>query len=424
MTRRVWANSGESRAGDRELSRATLWQATFIALAGLCVGAAIPLVSEFASGWIPWTLGVIVLGALAGSAEIRIRPHGILNLSPIVFLVVTVVYGLSQGVVVAVLAPMLAGVVAARGAASRRDLGAWLAAGGEAAISLLAGAGLLALLGSGKGRWIELVLLSLLTLGFMVLLQILRIGVSEGIPGRRLVGPVLRGCAVHVFAFIVGSLIVWGVFRLVGHLGIVLATIVIVELYYPWKLLGEQRELFLKSLQMISNAVDLKDPYTAHHSRRVSSYAVRVARLLDVPEEEVERIRIGALMHDIGKIGVPGSIIRKPARLTDEEMAVMMQHVDSGRAIVEKLDILNLSADIVQSHHENFDGTGYPAGLRGKDIPLGARIVFVADAFDALTTDRPYRRGRSPGEAIAILEANAGTQFDPDVVSALKKTLR
>jgi len=149
-----------------------------------------------------------------------------------------------------------------------------------------------------------------------------------------------------------------------------------------------------------------------------------MARILDTPEEEVERIRIGALMHDIGKIGVPGGIIRKPSKLTDEEMETMKRHVEAGASIVEELEILNRSTDIVQHHHENFDGTGYPAGLAGQQIPLGARIVFVADAFDALTTDRPYRQGRSTTEALGVLDTNASTQFDPRAVEALKKVLR
>jgi putative nucleotidyltransferase with HDIG domain len=212
-------------------------------------------------------------------------------------------------------------------------------------------------------------------------------------------------------------------YLLIGPLGFILATAVAVEMYYPWKLLGEQRGLFLKSLQLISNAVDVKDPYTAHHSRRVSRYAVSMARLLGVPEPEVERIRIGALMHDIGKIGVPGRVIRKPAKLTDEEMEIMKGHVEAGAKIVGELEILNRSTDIVLHHHENFDGTGYPTGLAGDDIPLGSRIVFVADAFDALTTDRPYRKGRSKVEALQVLEANTPKQFDPRAVEALRRVL-
>jgi putative nucleotidyltransferase with HDIG domain len=195
----------------------------------------------------------------------------------------------------------------------------------------------------------------------------------------------------------------------------------LVEAYYPWKLLGEQGGMLLTSLQMMAQAVDLKDPYTSNHSQRVSKYAVRLARTMGLSEEEVERIRIGALMHDIGKIGISGSIIRKPGKLSLEERIKMQRHSAVSADIIEPLEILGESAEMVRHHHENWDGTGYPAGLKGEEIPLGSRIILVADAFDALITDRPYRRAASRSEALDVIRKHAGTQFDPAVVRALEK---
>jgi len=195
----------------------------------------------------------------------------------------------------------------------------------------------------------------------------------------------------------------------------------LVEAYYPWKLLGEQGGVLLTSLQMMAQAVDLKDPYTSNHSQRVSRYAVRLARGMGLPEDEVERIRVGGLMHDIGKIGISGRIIRKPGKLTSEEQALMRRHSSVSAEIIEHLEILGESARMVRHHHENYDGTGYPDGLKGEEIPLGSRIIFVGDAFDALVTDRPYRKGASRDEALAVIQKHAGTQFDKTVVDTLQR---
>lgn len=252
-------------------------------------------------------------------------------------------------------------------------------------------------------------------------LRVATLSYAEGMRFQQAARGVWKHAWPHVVLVIVGAV---GLSLIENDLGLVvtgLAAIMLVEAYYPWKLLGEQSGVLLTSLQMMAQAVDLKDPYTSNHSQRVSRYAVRLARTMGLAEDDVERIRIGALMHDIGKIGISGSIIRKPGKLSPEEQIKMQRHSAVSADIIEPLEILGESAAMVRHHHEHWDGTGYPAGLSGEEIPLGSRIILVADAFDALTTDRPYRRGASRSEALDVIRRHAGTQFDPAVVRALER---
>jgi len=221
-----------------------------------------------------------------------------------------------------------------------------------------------------------------------------------------------HGAAALSLSYVMSTLGFW-----VGGL----ATIILVETYYPLKLLGEQRGVLLTSVQMMAQAVDLKDPYTSNHSQRVSKYAVRIARALDLDEAEVERIRVGGLLHDIGKIGISGRIIRKPGKLTEEERASMKKHSTISAEIIQQLTVLGESTPMVRHHHEHCDGSGYPDGLTRERIPIGSRIILVCDAYDALTTDRPYRKGASKADALAVIRANAGTQFDVEVFKALER---
>jgi putative nucleotidyltransferase with HDIG domain len=174
---------------------------------------------------------------------------------------------------------------------------------------------------------------------------------------------------------------------------------------------------------MIAHAIDLKDVYTGRHARDVADIAVRIARAMRLSEKDVRNIRVAGLLHDIGKIGISGGIIRKPGALTADEKSVMNRHPVIGAEIMQPVELLTEPARLVRHHHEHYDGSGYPDGLKGDSIPLGARIVFVADAFDAITTDRPYRRGRSQEEAFDILKEHAGKQFDPNVVAAFASVL-
>jgi putative nucleotidyltransferase with HDIG domain len=170
-------------------------------------------------------------------------------------------------------------------------------------------------------------------------------------------------------------------------------------------------------LRRLSSLLEARDPYTHGHSRRVARHSERIARELGLPPEQVARVRAAALVHDIGKINIPRPILTKAGKLTDTEFAIVKRHPTDGAAMVASLGDAELTA-IVRSHHERIDGTGYPDGLAGVDIPLGARIIAVADTFDAITSSRPYRGARTHKQALEVLEGEAGTQLDAAAVGA------
>lgn len=175
---------------------------------------------------------------------------------------------------------------------------------------------------------------------------------------------------------------------------------------------------YVEFVGSLANALDARDPYTAGHSQRVSELSCATALAIGLGGSEVSEIRIGALLHDSGKIGISDSILRKPGKLTDEEFAIIRQHPVIGRRILEGVQGFSPYLASVELHHENWDGSGYPHGQAGEETPLAARIIHVADAYDAMTSDRPYRPGMPHEKAISILAEQAGRQFDPRVVSA------
>lgn len=181
------------------------------------------------------------------------------------------------------------------------------------------------------------------------------------------------------------------------------------------------QKAYVEFVGSLASALDARDPYTAGHSRRVSTLACATAVALGVDAPEVDQIRIGALLHDIGKIGVSDTLLRKAGKLTSDEFALIKEHPEIGRRILEGVHGFTPYLDAVELHHENWDGTGYPLGQRGEETPLAARIIHVTDAYDAMTTDRPYRRGMSHEEAINIIRQYSGRQFDPRIVMAFTR---
>ncbi|HUN87695.1 MAG TPA: HD domain-containing phosphohydrolase [Terriglobales bacterium] len=188
------------------------------------------------------------------------------------------------------------------------------------------------------------------------------------------------------------------------------------------KLAAEKnRHLFLNSIQMLAGAVDEKDPYTKGHSDRVTKYSVMIAREIGLSQEEVEKIRIAAQLHDVGKIGIEDRILKKPGALTPEEYEVMKSHTVRGANILRPVEQLREMIPGIELHHESMDGKGYPYGLKGNEIPLSARIIAVADTFDAMTTNRPYQAAHEPEYAVKIINTLARNRLDPRVVAALTK---
>jgi putative nucleotidyltransferase with HDIG domain len=170
------------------------------------------------------------------------------------------------------------------------------------------------------------------------------------------------------------------------------------------------------TLETLGDALDLKDRETEGHSKRVTAFTIAIARAMGLPREQINTIARGAFLHDIGKIAIPDKILNKPGKLTKEEMEVMGEHAYHGYQIVKKIPFLNEAADIVYSHQERFDGTGYPRGLKGERIPLGARIVAVTNTLDAITSDQIYRPKQTLQAAKVEINKWAGRQFDPEVV--------
>ena len=180
--------------------------------------------------------------------------------------------------------------------------------------------------------------------------------------------------------------------------------------------LERAREMYIATMRSLAHVVEAKDPTTRGHLDRTAHYGIALTREIDPQLAARPEVMHGFFLHDIGKVGIPESILCKPGPLTELEWVVMRSHPNQGAKIVEPIPFMEKAVEIVRSHHERWDGGGYPRGLRGEEIPLAARIFAIVDSFDAMTSDRPYRSAMEPEQAVAEIRAGSGTQFDPGCV--------
>src|SRR5574337_525896 len=370
--------------------------------------------------------GLLIIGLTIPAAWVRINlePIGYVTLAPLMIFTGLLLTDVSVPLFVAGVSPLVGGLVSGQpqGIRSLEE------AGGEV-IAVLAGLFLVSQVGvvfraPGNPGWIAgFALATVAYISIRYMLAAVSARVSQGVGFVTYSNAAGKAIAANLTIL---ALLAVGMGYLASGNGrsgsfiLALATIVVVDAYQPYKQLSDQRNVLFASLAMVAHAIDLKDAYTGRHARDASEIAVRIARALRLPEPEVRKINLAGMLHDIGKIGISGKIIRKPSSLDLEEMALMRRHPVIGAEIMRPVELLSDASDIVRHHHEHFDGTGYPDGLQGERIPVGSRIVLVADAFNAITTDRPYRKARSKAEALEVLKKNAGTQFDPQVVKALE----
>lgn len=186
---------------------------------------------------------------------------------------------------------------------------------------------------------------------------------------------------------------------------------------------AQLHRVYKESLTVLANAIEARDAYTRGHVERVCTYAAVIARELGCTEQELSDLEFGAILHDIGKIAVPEMILSKPGKLNEDERQEIRKHPETGASMVRDISYMAIAVPCIQHHHERYDGDGYPGGLTGESIPLTARVLAVADTFDAIISDRPYRQARTPAEAATEIVQEAGRQFDPRVVDAFQRAV-
>jgi putative nucleotidyltransferase with HDIG domain len=231
----------------------------------------------------------------------------------------------------------------------------------------------------------------------------------------------IREILFQYFALFPFSLLLYLVYSYVGYWGIILFFFPLMVARYSFKLFADTKKNHLQLLQALIAALDARDSYTAGHSSRVAELSLQIAEHLHLPPQKREALEYAAVLHDVGKLGIQDSILTKQGELSEDEHSLVCEHPEIGYKILGEVDFLQEAAQIVLAHHERMDGSGYPEGKKGEEIPIEARIVGAADVFDALTSDRPYRRAYSAEEALKIMENEEKGGFDPEVLQILRK---
>jgi putative nucleotidyltransferase with HDIG domain len=257
-----------------------------------------------------------------------------------------------------------------------------------------------------------------------VLLVTIAVALSQKISFRASYLTNMRWALPNYLALAPLGLLLAVVYLNMGVLGVLLLTVPLLLARHTFLLYMKMREQHLGTIRALVRAMEAKDRYTRGHSERVAEYSVLIGQELRLREDTLEKLEAVALLHDIGKIGIPETVLNKPGRFTTEEFDVMRSHPATGAEIVKNIQFISSYAEVVRYHHERMDGHGYPNGRAGEEICLATRIVAVADAFDAMTSGRPYHEPKTLSQAVAELERCSGTQFCAEVTVALVRALR
>jgi putative nucleotidyltransferase with HDIG domain len=352
--------------------------------------------------------------AVLENFPIFLTPSGTLTLTPVAILSALALEGWTvalPGTVLGLCATLLL-----------HPAGAVLARTGEE-IPAIAAAGLTsAILEPSLSYPVSLLIAAVAYIAVRILSVAIRTSAEEGIAWPRTVQFLIFATLPHLVAFaLIAIVVAWAIseisFQLLAPM---VAGTVALQIYLPRLLRGHEEQRVEAAAGILAAAVDAKDPYTAGHSEAVAQLSRRVARVLGLNELDAHRVYLAGILHDVGKTVVPVEILRKPGPLTEEELAIMLGHVEAGAEIVRSISGLASLAPIIAASHERMDGLGYPRKLAGNDIPLEGRINLVVDAYNALTTDRPYRAASPPDAALSELAAHSGTQFDPRVLAAFR----
>ena len=265
---------------------------------------------------------------------------------------------------------------------------------------------------------------SLVQLAITVLTGGLYAALHEGISLRRVFQASARGTFLTPFSFLILGFLMAVIFIRVGSGTTLLLLLSLLVTHASHRKRIELEEARDGAIRALTSTIDARDPYTRGHSDRIARFAVKVGRRMMLPETTVQALGVAARLHDLGKVTIDPEVLGKKTRLAPEEEEIMHRHAEAGADMMRQLTYLEQHADMVRFHHERPDGKGYPLGLRGEEIPLGARIIRVVDAFDAMTSDRPYRRALPVERAVAEMVGSAGTAFDPRVVETVVDLIR
>ncbi len=375
--------------------------------------------------WIRGILFFLVLALLAEAVPVTLpRGFSTVSVSIAIFFASTIVYGPGVGAIVGAF-----GTIRPRDLRGQVPLQVVLFNRGQ--LALAAGLGGLAYVGLGGVPGQLAFPGSLLPLGgcalvcFLINVITVTLGLSlvQRVSPRGLWRVNFRGVIPHYLALTPVGVLVAYVYIELGWVSVLLFFFPLLVARYAFQRYMDMRNTYLSTIRALTAALEAKDPHTRGHAARVAQIAVLTGRQMSLPEDELELLEYVGLLHDIGKIAVPDAVLKKPGIFTEDEYLEMQHHPVIGAEIVRGIRMLGKGSSWIRYHHERWDGRGFPEGLKGDQIPLGARIIAAADAFDAMISDRPYKQALTVTEAKEEMRRASGTQFDPEVARALLRAI-